>query len=169
MHPPPHRPELVGIVGEMHAYRYLKSAFSIDEYGWVAQFRTKVFPLGSDEKDTTDDSLGYDFEFPHPDGKIWCVEVKSTTGDGTSFNVTAGELAAARALAGSKEKRWLFLRVRWAFSNRPEFHWLPNPFEPAGRFLQLRQGSMTVEYALPKDRKNDRSAADTPLSGPEEQ
>ena len=146
VHPPPHLPELVGIVGEMHVYRYLKSAFDIDENRWVAQFRTKVFPLGSDEKDTTDDSLGYDFEFPHPDGMTWCVEVKSTTGDGTSFDVTAGELAAASRMAGSKEKRWCFLRVRRAFSKQPEFDWLPNPFEPAGRFLQLRQGSMTVDY-----------------------
>ena len=151
VHPPPHLPELVGIVGEMHAYRYLKSAFDIDENRWVAQFRTKVFPPGTDEKDTTDDSLGYDFEFLHPDGKIWCVEVKSTTGDGTSFDVTAGELAAARTLAGSKEKRWCFLRVRRAFSKQPEFDWLPNPFEPAGRFLQLRQGSMTVDYRRAKD------------------
>ena len=135
----------------MHVYRYLKSAFDIDENRWVAQFRTKVFPLGSDEKDTTDDSLGYDFEFPHPDGMTWCVEVKSTTRDGTSFDVTAGELAAASRMAGSKEKRWCFLRVRRAFSKQPEFDWLPNPFEPAGRFLQLRQGSMTVDYRRAKD------------------
>ena len=151
VHPPPHLPELVGIVGEMHVYRYLKSAFDIDENRWMAQFRTKVFPLGSDEKDTTDDSLGYDFEFPHPDGMTWCVEVKSTTRDGTSFDVTAGELAAASRMAGSKEKRWCFLRVRRAFSKQPEFDWLPNPFEPAGRFLQLRQGSMTVDYRRAKD------------------
>jgi len=150
VHAPPHLPELVGIVGEMHVYRYLKSEFKIDENGWVAQFRSKVFPPGSDEKDTTDDSLGYDFEFLHPDGKVWCVEVKSTTGDGTSFDVTAGELAAARRLAGSKEKRWRFLRVTRAFSKQPEFDWLPNPFEPDGRFLQLRQGSMSVDYRRTK-------------------
>lgn len=166
VHPPHHLPELVGIVGEMHAHRYLKSEFKIDENGWVAQFRTKVFRLGRDEKDTTDDSLGYDFEFPHPDGKTWCVEVKSTTGDGTSFDVTAGELAAARRLAGSREKRWRFLRVRRAFSNQPEFDWLPNPFESGGRFLRLRQGSMTVEYALSKNSDDARTAVNTPRSAP---
>ena len=154
VHHPPHLPELIGIVGEMHAYRYLKSAFGLHEDGWVAQFRTKVFRPGKGEEDRTDDSLGYDFEFAHPDdGRIWCVEVKSTTGDGTSFDVTSGELAAARHLAGSKEKRWLFLRVRQAFSNRPEFDWLPNPFEPAGRSLELRHGSMTVDYGRAKDRR----------------
>ena len=169
MHPPAHLPELVGIVGEMHAYRYLKSAFHIDKHRWVAQFRTKVFPPGSGEKDKTDDRLGYDFEFPHPDGKIWCVEVKSTTRDGTSFDVTAGELAAARRLAGSKEKRWLFLRVRRAFSLQPEFDWLPNPFEPAGRFLQLREGSMTVEYALSKNSEDDQAAVSATQSATENQ
>lgn len=35
----------------------------------VAQFRTKVFRLGKGERDTTDDSLDYDFEFPHPGGR----------------------------------------------------------------------------------------------------
>lgn len=169
MHPPAHLPELVGIVGEMHAYRYLKSAFDIDKHRWVAQFRTKVFRPGSGEQDKTDDSLGYDFEFPHPDGKIWCVEVKSTTGDGTSFDVTAGELAAARRLAESKEKRWLFLRVRRAFSHQPEFDWLPNPFGPAGWLLQLREGSMTVEYALPKNSDDDRTAVSAPESAPEDE
>lgn len=170
VHPPRHLPELVGIVGEMQAYRYLKSAFGINKYGWVAQFRTKVFPLGRDEKDTTDDRLGYDFEFLHPDGKIWCVEVKSTTRDGTSFDVTAGELAAASRLAGSKAKRWRFLRVRRAFSSQPEFDWLPNPFESgAGQRLQLLQGSMTVEYALSKNSEDDRSAESTPQSEPEDQ
>lgn len=169
MHPPAHLPELVGIVGEMHAYRYLKSTFHIDKHRWVAQFRTKVFPLGSGEQDKTDDRLGYDFEFPHPDGKIWCVEVKSTTRDGTSFDVTAGELAAARRLAGGKEKRWLFLRVRRAFSHQPEFDWLPNPFEPAGRFLQLREGSMTVEYALSEHSEDDHAAVRTSQSATEDQ
>lgn len=169
VHPPAHLRELVGIVGEMQAYRYLKSAFHIDKHRWVAQFRTKVFPPGSGEQDKTDDRLGYDFEFPHPDGKIWCVEVKSTTRDGTSFDVTAGELAAARRLAGGKEKRWLFLRVRRAFSHQPEFDWLPNPFEPAGRFLQLREGSMTVEYALSKNSEDDQAAVSTPQSATEDQ
>ena len=151
-HPPSDLPELVDIVGEMHAYRYLKSAFGLDENRWATQFRTKVFRLGMDDKDTTpDDSLGYDFEFPHPNGRLWCVEVKSTTADDTSFVVTAGELAAARRLAGNREKRWLFQRVRRAFSKELEFDWLPNPFEPAGRSLQLRQDSMTVDYGRAKD------------------
>ena len=35
----------------------------------VAEFRTKVVRLGKGERDTTDDSLGYDFEFPHPGGR----------------------------------------------------------------------------------------------------
>ena len=43
------------------------------------------------------------------------------------------------------------MRVRQAFSNRLEFDWLPNPFEPAGRFLKLREGSMTVDYGRAKE------------------
>ena len=144
----PHLPELVGIVGEMHAFRFLQSKFDIDEHAWVSEFRTKVLPLREGETDETSDSHGYDFRFTH-DGKTWCVEVKATTEDGTSFDLSSGEIAAASRIAPRKDERWRILRVRRALSEQPECDWLPNPFDPvAGHLLRLRQGSMTVEYTL---------------------
>lgn len=142
----PHLPEFVGIIGEMQAFRFLRDRFGIDESAWVSEFRSRIVPLLDDEKDQTSDSHGYDFRFEH-DGKTWCVEVKATTGDGTSFELPSSELNAASRIAPSKDELWRILRVRRALSDRPECDWLPNPFEPgAGDRLRLSQGGVTVEY-----------------------
>ena len=142
----PHLPEFVGIIGEMQAFRFLKTKFGIDESAWVSEFRNRVVPLLDGEKDETSDSHGYDFRFEY-DGKTWCIEVKATTGDGTSFDLPSSELHAASRIAPRKEERWRILRVRRALSERPECDWLPNPFEPgAGERLRLRQGGVAVEY-----------------------
>ena len=142
----PHLPEFVGIIGEMQAFRFLKIKFGIDESAWVSEFRNRVVPLLDGEKGETSDSYGYDFRFEY-DGKTWCIEVKATTGDGTSFDLPSSELNAASRIAPRKDERWCILRVRQALSERPECDWLPNPFEPgSGECLRLRQGGVTVEY-----------------------
>ena len=142
----PHLPGFVGIIGEMQAFRFLKAKYGIDESAWVSEFRNRVVPLLDGEKDETSDSHGYDFRFEH-DGKTWCVEVKATTEDGTSFDLPSSELNAASRIAPRKDERWCILRIRRALSKRPECDWLPNPFEPgAGERLRLRQGGVTVEY-----------------------
>ncbi len=156
LHPSPFAPELVGIVGEIQAFRFLRSKFdNITADAWVSEFRAKVLPLPEGEKDKTSDSLGYDFRFIH-DATTWCVEVKATTEDGTRFDLSPGEVAAASRIAPRKDERWRILRVRRALSVRPEFDWLPNPFEPdATPLLQMRQGGMTVAYTLSKSGRND--------------
>ncbi len=164
-----HLPELVGIVGEMHAFRFLQARFGIDESAWVSEFRTRVVPLLDGEKDVPSDSHGYDFRFTNG-GTTWCVEVKSTTGDGTSFDLPSSELDAAGRIAPRKHERWCILRVRQALSQQPVCDWLPNPFEPgAGERLRLRQGGVTVEYTLSKHSEDDRSAASTSQCEPEDQ
>ena len=156
LHPSPFAPELVGIVGEIHAFRFLRSKFdNITADAWVSEFRTKVLPLPEGEKDKTSDSLGYDFRFIH-DATTWCVEVKATTEDATSFDLSSGEVAAASRIAPRKDERWRILRVRRALSAQPEFDWLPNPFEPgASQHLQMRQGGMTVAYTLSRNGRRD--------------
>ena len=167
---PPDLPELVGIVGEMHAFRFLRAKFGINTSAWVSESRHKVAPLLDGEEDVTSDSLGYDFRFTH-DQVTWCVEVKATTGDGTGFELPSSELNAATRIAPRRSERWRILRVVRALTKQPVCYWLPNPFEPGPgeRLRLLRQGSMTVEYALPKNSKDDRSAADAPRSEPEVQ
>ena len=153
---PPDLRELVGIVGEMHAFRFLRAKFGIDTSAWVSESRTKVVPLLDGEEDVTSDSLGYDFRFTH-DQITYCVEVKATTGDGTGFELPSSEINAATRIAPRGNERWRILRVLRALTKQPVCYWLPNPFEPGpGEQLRLlRQGGVTVEYALPKVGKAD--------------
>ncbi len=162
----PHLPEFVGIIGEMQAFRFLKDKFGIDASAWVSEFRNRVVPLLDVEEPETSDSHGYDFRFTHQQ-VTWCVEVKATTGDGTSFDLPSSELNAARRIAPRKDERWRILRVRQALSERPECDWLPNPFEPgAGDCLRLRQGGVTVEYKRSENTETTtpREADDNPSS-----
>ena len=151
----PHLRELVGVVGEMHAFRFLQSKFNIDEHAWVSEFRTKVLPLRESETDETSDSLGYDFRFAYG-GRWWCVEVKATTEDDTRFELASSQLAAANRIADSKDEQWRILRVRRALSEEPLCDWLPNPFDRGtAHGLRLRQGTVTVEYTPSRNWGND--------------
>lgn len=149
LHGPPDLPGLVGIVGEMHAFRFLRAKFDIDMSAWVSESRTKVVEPLFGEEDVTSDSLGYDFRFTH--GQVtWCVEVKATTGNSTGFDLPSSELNAATRIAPRRNERWRILRVVGALTKQPMCYWLPNPFEPGPgeRLRLLRQGGVSVEYEL---------------------
>ena len=144
--------EVVGIVGEMHAYRFLRQEFGSDAVtpdAWVSEIRLKVLPLVAGELDNTSDGHGFDFRFSHR-GKRSLVEVKSTTGDDSQFDLGISEIEAATRLARNRG-RWRILRVRNALSSQPEFDWLPNPFEEGfkGHF-RLHRGGMSVSYTRRK-------------------
>ncbi len=144
--------ELVGIVGEMHAYRFLRAKFGnnvVTWDTWVSEIRLKVRSLVKGEPDNTSDSYGYDFQFSHQ-GKKWHVEVKATTGDDPQFDLGISEIDAATDLA-LRGERWRILRIRNALSDQPEFDWLPNPFEEKYKELFHRhRGGMMVSYRRKK-------------------
>ena len=148
----PEEAEVVGIVGEMHAYRYLQKEFgrrSVRASAWVSELRLKVRPLVEGEKDEISDGHGFDFRFNHQ-GIRWHVEVKATKGDETSFDLGISEIEAATRIARRRGNtwRWRILRVRRALSAVPVIDWLPNPFEEGFRkHYRLHQGGMFVSYA----------------------
>ena len=146
--------ELVGIVGEIHAYRFLRAEFGEDVTpdAWVSEIRLKALPLVAGEQDDTNDGHGFDFRFRY-NRKTWCVEVKATSGDDTQFDLGSSEINAATRLARKRGWRWRILRIRSALSERPQFDWLPNPFQEGfGKHFRLRQGGMMVSYAHQKAR-----------------
>lgn len=147
----PHLPGLVGIVGEMHAYRYLRSEFGTDVVtpaSWVSENGLKVLPPAGAEKRDASDRYGFDFRFAN-DGITWHFEVKATTEDDTSFSLPPSEIRAATSLANRGRDRWRILRIRSALSDRPEIDLLPNPFEAGfSDLFRLSSGGMTVRYAL---------------------
>jgi hypothetical protein len=147
----PHLPGLVGIVGEMHAWRYLRSQFGtrvVTPAAWVSENGLKVLPLAGSEKRDASDSHGFDFRF-HCDGITWQFEIKATTEDDTSFSLPPSEIRAATRLANSHRDRWRILRIRRALTDGPEIDLLPNPFETGfSDLFRLSSGGMTVRYAL---------------------
>ena len=148
LRPSPDLRELVGIVGEIQAFRFLRTEFGKDVTpdAWVSEIRLKVLPLVAGEEDNTSDGHGFDFRFRH-NRKTWCVEVKATSGDDTQFDLGSTEIDAAARLARKRGWRWRILRIRSALSERPEFDWLPNPFEKGfGKHFRLRRGGMRVSY-----------------------
>ena len=142
---------MVGVVGEIHAYRYLRKEFggrAVQARAWVSETRLKVLPLVGREPDGTSDGHGFDFRFSHEDIG-WRVEVKATKGDEPSFDLGISEIQAATEIArrASEKLRWRILRLRNALSEHPEFDWLPNPFEDGFRSrFRLHQRGMVVSY-----------------------
>ena len=148
LRPSPDLRELVGIVGEIQAFRFLRAEFGKDVTpdAWVSEIRLRVQPLVPGEKDDTSDGHGFDFRFQY-NRKTWCVEVKATSGDETQFDLGSTEIDAAARLARKRGWRWRILRIRSALSERPEFDWLPNPFEKGfGKHFRLHKGGMRVSY-----------------------
>ena len=148
-HPPAALRDLAGIVGEIHAYRFLRTEFGsniVTPDAWVSEIRLKVLPRVEGEPDNTSDSHGFDFQFRHGRTK-WHVEVKATTADDPQFELGISEINAANRLARPRSGRWRILRVRNVLSDRPEFDWLPNPFEKGFRkHFRLHRGGMLVSY-----------------------
>ena len=141
--------DLVGVVGEMHAYRFLRAKFGSDivtRDAWVSEIRLKVLPPVEGELDNTSDSHGFDFQFIHRRRK-WHVEVKATMGDDPQFDLGISEINTATRLARVRGGLWRILRVRNTLSDQPEFDWLPNPFEEdSSRLFRLHKGGMMVSY-----------------------
>ena len=151
--PPPEVRDLVGVVGEIQAYRFLRAKFGKDVVtrdAWVSEIRLKVLPPVTGESENTSDAHGFDFQFRYH-CKRWHVEVKATTGDDPQFELGISEIEAANRLARTRGGLWRILRIRNALSNKPEFDWLPNPFEGDFRkHFRLHGGGMMMSYVRKK-------------------
>lgn len=141
---------IVGIVGEMHAYRYLQKEFGqhvVTPDAWVSLIRLKALPLVAGEPDRTDDNLGFDFCFGIDDVR-WHVEVKSTMGDDQQFELGSSQINEATRLAAREpNNRWRILRIRDARSCQPKFEWLPNPWHDGStQYYRIMKGGIRVSY-----------------------
>ena len=141
--------ELIGIIGEMRAYRFLRQKFgddSITQDTWVSKIRLKALPLVERELDKTSDGHGFDFQFSHQNRR-WHIEVKSTIGDDSQFELGISEIEAATRFARERGGIWKILRIRNVLSVEPAFDWLPNPFEEGFKeYFHLQQGGMRISY-----------------------
>ncbi len=150
--PPAELRDLVGVVGEILAYHFLRAKFGNDAVtldAWVSEIRLEVQPPVAGELNDASDDYGFDFRFSHR-GKRLHVEVKATMEDDQQFDLGISEIKAANSLAQAQDKPWRILRVRNALG-QPEFDWLPNPFEGGSKkYFHLHKGGMMVSYTRKK-------------------
>lgn len=120
----------VGIVGELWAYRYLQKRFpnACSTDSWKSENR--MYRFGGE---TGDDRLGYDFEITQ-NRKTYHIEVKATRGREPYFELGSTEQRRAIEDASKRTKEFVVLFITNVF-DKPEFHWLSNPYAGANKEL----------------------------------
>ena len=148
---PPGRPsqamkDLIGLAGEIHAFRALQKSYGSEVVGpncWVSGNSRYKYP-----ENEVDDSLGCDFRFTN-DRKTYFVEVKATQDDDESFELGYTEVGLAIETAGSKKEIFQVLHVVNALSVAPQFRLLPNPYDQRHKDkYRLEDAGLKVRYKL---------------------
>lgn len=143
------RETLIGLCGEIHAYRFLQSQYdeaAVSPSAWKSENRRYAgFVDGRG-----DDGYGCDFEICH-EGKTYCIEVKASEADASQFTLGSSEVRLAQRLAlrgrRDRKRRFRILRVLFALTKSPAFVWLPNPYEERykDRF-RIEAADVRVDY-----------------------
>ena len=121
--------EVIGLAGEIHAYRLLKKIYGdsvVSQTTWVSKNGTIVFP-GKEY----DDGMGCDFIIPMA-GKTYYVEVKASQEDDESFKLGTSEIDLASEVTRKKRRKneiYQILHITNALSVNPAYHVLPNPYD----------------------------------------
>ncbi|MBI5515255.1 MAG: DUF3883 domain-containing protein [Deltaproteobacteria bacterium] len=147
---PPRLPEeqarLIGLAGEIFAYRMLRKHFGeavVSPSVWVSENSRHRFP-----QNAADDGLGFDFRVV-VGRRTWLIEVKATTGQETTFDLGPSEVRAAMECANDKRRTFRVLHVKEVLSTAPRAVFLPNPFSPDGQqHYRLDDAGLYVRYRL---------------------
>lgn len=136
--PPDWKKELIGLAGEIHAFRSLRSHFGpamVPASAWVSENSEHCFPGNKG-----DDNVGYDFRIRVGRNEYF-IEVKSTEGDDNLFELGSSEVRSAMELRDRRYAKYLILRVSHALSASPVLETLPNPYDSSSRGLYDLIGS----------------------------
>jgi hypothetical protein len=138
--------DLIGLAGEIHAYRVLQSIYGIDSVGpssWISEYSRKKFP-----ENAADDGYGCDFKI-HKNGKVDFIEVKATQGDDESFELGSSEVELAIDCANRRNKKFMILHVLEALSETPRFRLLPNPYDRKFKNkYKFEEAGLRVRYLI---------------------
>ena len=118
--------DLVGLAGEIHAFRALQKFYGIETVGpssWVSENSRHKYP-----ENTTEDGYGCDFII-HKDGKTHFVEVKATQTGDEAFELGSSEVELAIDSANRRKKEFVILHLLDVLSDSPQFRLLPNPYD----------------------------------------
>ena len=117
---------LVGLAGEIHAFRALQKLHGVETVGpssWISENSRRKYP-----ENTTDDGFGCDFRIDQ-NGKTYYVEVKATQAEDEAFELGSSEVELAIDSANRRKKEFVILHVLNALSASPRFRVLPNPYD----------------------------------------
>lgn len=118
--------DLVGLAGEIHAFRALQKAYGSETVGpscWKSGNSRYKYP-----ENDSDDGFGCDFVI-HKDEKVHYVEVKATRAEDETFNLGPSEVELAIASANRTKKKFMILHVLNALEDEPSIRLLPNPYD----------------------------------------
>ncbi|RDH87668.1 MAG: hypothetical protein DIZ78_03680 [endosymbiont of Escarpia spicata] len=136
--------DLVGLAGEIHAFRALQKFYGVETVGpssWISENSRHKYP-----ENTTDDGYGCDFKI-HKNGKTHYVEVKATQAEDEAFELGSSEVELAIDSANRRKKEFVILHVLDALSDSPQFRLLPNPYDRKYRDkYKFEEAGLRVRY-----------------------
>jgi hypothetical protein len=141
---------LIGLSGEIHAFRMLQSKYGANVVAaacWVSG-NSALARLNPPER--TNDGHGSDFVIVY-EGHTYNIEVKSSEGENDGFTLASSEIRLAKELAryGRRRRKETFqiLCVSNALTDHPSFRLLPNPYDPKhqSQFL-IEEADARVRY-----------------------
>jgi len=118
--------DLLGLAGEMLAYRALQKTFGADVVNpacWRSGNSRYKYPVNE-----INDNLGCDFVITK-DGRTYYIEVKATQSNDEAFELGSSEVELAIDKATRKKESFRILHVVNALSEAPYFRLLPNPYD----------------------------------------
>lgn len=138
--------KLVGLAGEIHAYRALQKAYGAKTVGpicWISENSRHKYP-----ENATDDGFGCDFVI-RIDKKVHYVEVKASQGEDDTFELGSSEVELAIGTASPSNKEFVILHVLNALGDSPRFRLLPNPYDRKHRGkYHFEEAGLRVRYKL---------------------
>ena len=117
---------LVGLTGEIHAYRVLRKKYGssiVNPSSWISENSTYKFPGNS-----VADNFGCDFKIKQ-NKKTYFIEVKATQGDEEIFELGLSEIKRAIEVANRRKEKFIICHITEALSDSPKFQFLPNPYD----------------------------------------
>ena len=123
---------LIGLSGEIHAFRMLQNQYGANVVSAACWVSGNSALAGLNPPEKTDDGHGSDFVIVH-EGHTYNIEVKSSEGENDGFTLTSSEIRLAKELArhGRRRRKQTFqiLCVSNVLTDHPSFRMLPNPYD----------------------------------------
>ncbi len=136
--------DLVGLAGEIHAFRALQKFYGVETVGpgsWISENSRHKYP-----ENNTDDGYGCDFVI-HKNRKTHYVEVKATQAEDETFELGSSEVELAIDSANRRKKEFVILHVLDALSDSPQCRLLPNPYDRKYRDkYKFEEAGLRVRY-----------------------